>query len=109
MGVLTFACCRGTFRRRACGRVVGRPSEKHPNLKVACLGGPNLQAAGAQLLYDMTAVSIVGFVEVAKHYGFFKGLFNRTDWIEKYRPLHICFVDYPGFNLRLADQLVGVA
>ena len=54
----------------------------------------------------MTAVSIVGFVEVAKHYGFFKGLFNRTlDWIEKYRPLHICFVDYPGFNLRLADQL----
>ena len=80
--------------------------KKHPNLKVACLGGPNLQAAGAQLLYDMTAVSIVGFVEVAKHYGFFKGLFNRTlDWIEKYRPLHICFVDYPGFNLRLADQL----
>ncbi len=81
--------------------------KKNPNLKVACLGGPNLQAAGAQLLYDMTAVSIVGFVEVAKHYGFFKGLFNRTlDWIERYRPLHICFVDYPGFNLRVAEQLV---
>lgn len=79
---------------------------KHPGLKIACLGGVELQAAGAQLLYDLTAVSIVGFVEVVKHYGFFKSLFNRTlDWIERYQPKHICFVDYPGFNLRLAEQL----
>lgn len=77
-----------------------------PELQVACLGGVELEAAGAQLLYELTAVSIVGFVEVAKHYGFFKALFERTlDWIEQYRPKHICFVDYPGLNLRLADQL----
>lgn len=79
---------------------------QHPGLKVACLGGVQLQAAGAQLLYDLTAVSIVGFVEVVRHYGFFKGLFERTlAWIEQYRPKHICFVDYPGFNLRLAAKL----
>jgi lipid-A-disaccharide synthase len=73
---------------------------------VACLGGPALQAAGAQLLYDLTAVSIVGFVEVLKHYNFFKALFDRTlEWIECFPPRQICFVDYPGFNLRLADQL----
>jgi len=79
---------------------------KQPDLKVACLGGVELQAAGAQLLYDLTAVSIVGFVEVVRHYNFFKGLFDRTlDWIERYQPKHICFVDYPGFNLRLAEQL----
>lgn len=77
-----------------------------PDLKVACLGGVELQAVGAQLLYDLTAVSIVGFVEVVRHYNFFKGLFDRTlEWIETYQPKHICFVDYPGFNLRLADQL----
>ena len=75
-------------------------------LKIACLGGPKLAAAGAQLLYDLTAVSIVGFVEVARHYGFFKELFNQTlDWIERYQPKHICLVDYPGFNLRIADQM----
>lgn len=80
---------------------------KHPGLKVACLGGVELQAAGAQLLYDLTAVSIVGFVEVVRHYSFFKSLFDRTlEWIERYRPKHICFVDYPGFNLRLAEQLL---
>lgn len=79
---------------------------KQPDLKVACLGGVELQAAGAQLLYDLTAVSIVGFVEVLRYYKFFKGLFDRTlDWIERYEPKHICFVDYPGFNLRLAEQL----
>lgn len=79
---------------------------RQPDLKVACLGGVELQAAGAQLLYDLTAVSIVGFVEVLKHYHFFKSLFDRTlNWIEQYRPKHICFVDYPGFNLRLAEQL----
>ena len=79
---------------------------KQPNLKVVCLGGVELQASGAQLLYDLTAVSIVGFVEVMRNYNFFKGLFDRTlDWIERYEPKHICFVDYPGFNLRLAEQL----
>ncbi len=81
---------------------------KQLDLKVACLGGVELQAAGAQLLYDLTAVSIVGFVEVVRHYNFFKDLFNRTlDWIERYQPKHICFVDYPGFNLRLAEQLAA--
>jgi lipid-A-disaccharide synthase len=80
---------------------------KKPNLKIACLGGEELQAAGAQLLYDLTAVSVVGFAEVVRHYGFFKALFDRTlDWIERYRPKHICFVDYPGFNLRVAEQLL---
>ncbi len=86
--------------------VVADLLEKNPKLKVACLGGVELQAVGAQLLYDLTEVSIVGFVEVVRHYSFFKSLFDRTlEWIERYQPKHVCFVDYPGFNLRLAAQL----
>ena len=81
---------------------------KYPDLKVASLGGCKLQAAGAQLLYDLTSVSIVGFVEVIRHYKFFKGIFNQTlDWIESYQPKHVCFIDYPGFNLRLAQKLAS--
>jgi lipid-A-disaccharide synthase len=80
--------------------------ERDPNLQVACLGGRHLAAAGAQLLYDLSAVSVVGFVEVLKRYAFFKSLFEATlDWIETHRPRQICFVDYPGFNLRIAQQL----
>ena len=77
-----------------------------PELTVVCLGGERLRNAGAQLLYDLTQVSVVGFVEVIKHYNSFRKLFNETlDWIERYEPKHICFVDYPGFNLRLAKEL----
>lgn len=87
-------------------QLVAELKARDPQLKVACLGGGKLEAAGAQLLYDLTAVSIVGFVEVLKHYKFFKALFQQTlDWIERYPPRQICFVDYPGFNLRLAGQL----
>ena len=79
---------------------------ERPGLRVACLGGERLRAAGAQLLYDLTAVSVVGLVEVLRHYGFFRALFERVlEWIAAHRPRHICFVDYPGFNLRLAAQL----
>ena len=79
---------------------------QRPGLKVACLGGARLQAAGAQLLYDLTQVSVVGFVEVLVHYDFFKTLLQHVlDWIEQYQPRHICLVDYPGFNLRLAQEL----
>jgi len=87
-------------------RMVRELKAKQPGLVVAAMGGPELAAAGAQLLHDLTASSVVGFVEVLKHYGFFKALFEETlRWIGEHRPRAVCFVDYPGFNLRLAAQL----
>jgi len=80
--------------------------ERRPTGAVAALGGPALKEAGAQLLYDLTDLSVVGLVEVLKHYGEFKDLFVKTlSWIEHYRPKVVCLVDYPGFNLRLAAAL----
>lgn len=80
--------------------------ESQPNLKIACLGGPRLKASGAELIYNLVDHSVFGFVDVLKNYAFFKHLFNQClDWIERYRPKHICLVDYPGFNLRLAKAL----
>lgn len=76
---------------------------KDPSIVVAALGGPALAEAGAQLLYDLTASSVVGLVEVLKNYSFFKHLFSEVlRWIETYQPRAVCFVDYPGMNLRLA-------
>lgn len=87
-------------------RMVRELRAKQPRLRICALGGPELEAAGAQLLHDMTATSVVGFVEVLKHYSFFKALFDATlAWIGKHRPRAVCFVDYPGFNLRLAAEL----
>lgn len=79
---------------------------KRAGITVAAMGGPALEKAGAQLLYDMTASSVVGIVEVLKNYPFFKALFDELlDWIAEHRPRAICFVDYPGLNLRLAKAL----
>ena len=77
-----------------------------PELRICALGGPALAAAGAQLLHDLTDSSVVGLVEVLKNLRFFRQLFAATlRWIEQYRPRAVCFIDYPGFNLRMARAL----
>jgi lipid-A-disaccharide synthase len=87
-------------------RVIENLRQRKPGLRVAALGGGEMREAGAQLLFDMTRFSAVGLVEVLSHYGFYRELFTRVlAWIRLHRPRLICFVDYPGFNLRLASAL----
>jgi lipid-A-disaccharide synthase len=79
---------------------------KQPELRIAAVGGPEMEKAGAQLLFDLTSFSVVGLVEVLKHISQFKKLHAETvGWISKYKPKAVCFVDYPGFNLRVAKAL----
>jgi len=79
---------------------------RRPDLRIAAIGGQALERAGVQLLYDLTQLSVVGFIEVAKHFNTFRKLMSATcAWIEKYRPQVVCFVDYPGFNMSLASRL----
>ena len=87
-------------------RVVEGLRRIKPGVRVAALGGPALKRAGVQVLHDMTVFSAVGLVEVVANYPFYKKLFTRTlDWIRTHRPKAVCLVDYPGFNLRLAEAL----
>ena len=87
-------------------RMVAELRTRRPGLAVCALGGKHRAAAGAPLLHDLTASSVVGLVEVLKNYPFFKVLFDETlRWIAEHRPRAVCFVDYPGFNLRLAAAL----
>ena len=86
--------------------LVGNLKKKFPNLKVAALGGKNLKESGADFLFDLVDHAVVGVFEVLKNYGFFKKLFFCTlDWISDFRPKAILLIDYPGFNLRLAEVL----
>ena len=86
--------------------LVGNLKKKFPNLKVAALGGKNLKESGADFLFDLVDHAVVGVFEVLKNYGFFKKLFGCTlQWVEEFRPKAILLIDYPGFNLRLAEVL----
>jgi lipid-A-disaccharide synthase len=88
-------------------RVVNQVLERTPHLKIAAIGGTALKKAGAQLLCDVTGSSVIGYIEVLKKYhSFFKPLFTETlRWIIEYKPKVVCFVDYGGFNIRMATAL----
>lgn len=78
----------------------------HPDWTQAALGGPALAAAGVPLIHDLTESSVVGLVEVLRHYGYFKRLFDEVvAWIREKQVRVLVLVDYPGFNLRLAQAL----
>lgn len=87
-------------------KVVGELLRARPGLRVAAFGGPQLRAAGAQLLLDMTTFSAVGIVEVLTAYPFYRRLFGRmVAWTTRWKPQVVVLVDYPGLNLRLANEL----
>ncbi len=87
-------------------RMLARLLRTEPGRKISALGGDQLRLAGAQLLHDLTASSVVGLVEVLRNYGYFRRLFAAlVNWIDEYRPRVVCLVDYPGLNLRLAAAL----
>ena len=87
-------------------RMLSEALKLNPQLKACAFGGTALKESGVQLLYDMTGFSVVGFVEVLKNYSFFKKLLECiVNWIKTYKPKAVCFVDYPGLNLRIAERL----
>ncbi|MBD5779364.1 lipid-A-disaccharide synthase [Pelagicoccus sp. NFK12] len=81
---------------------------QRPDFKVCAIGGRHLKAAGAQVIFDLIEYSVIGLVEVLKHYGEYKQIFDETiNWIQRYRPKMVVFVDYPGMNLRIAKSLMS--
>jgi lipid-A-disaccharide synthase len=77
-----------------------------PDINVVAFGGVALKNAGADLILDMTKFSVVGLFEVLCNVFFFAKLIKQVFlWIKKNRPRIICLIDYPGFNIRLAQML----
>lgn len=70
---------------------------------VRCWGGDRMQEQGAQVVKHIRDLAIMGFVEVLKN---LRTIFRNIDFCKKdiaeYKPDVIIFVDYPGFNLRIA-------
>jgi len=70
------------------------------------MGGKAMAEAGVEILVDSTELGVVGFVEVLKHLRTFKRIFNDlVARAEKDRPDVVVLIDYPGFNLRFAEQM----
>ena len=77
-----------------------------PDLDAYGVGGPDMQAEGLRLIHDITELSVIGLVEVAKSYFRLKAVFDDlVRHVDADRPDAVVLIDYPGFNLRLATVL----
>lgn len=69
-------------------------------------GGDRMQAAGVEVVKHYRELAFMGFIEVVKNLRtIFRNLEACKTDILKFNPDVVILVDYPGFNLRLAEFL----
>ena len=67
------------------------------------MGGVEMKKAGVDILVNSSKLSVVGIVEILKHYPAIKKAFTKLKKsIETEPPDLLILIDYPEFNLRLA-------
>jgi lipid-A-disaccharide synthase len=72
-------------------------------LQATGLGGPKLQAAGCELLRDMSDLAVVGiFPALARLPQYFRLLADVERELDRQRPDAVVLIDYPGFNWHVA-------
>jgi lipid-A-disaccharide synthase len=79
---------------------------RRPGLRFVGVGGPKMEAVGAQILYPMEKLAVRGYVEVIKHYREIVGIRRRLrEHFLRERPALFIGVDAPDFNLDLEIDL----
>ncbi|HSJ01976.1 MAG: lipid-A-disaccharide synthase [Verrucomicrobium sp.] len=70
-------------------------------------GGPQMKAEGGDAILDWVEdAGVVGLWEVIKIYGWFKQkMAEALALVDREKPDAVILIDYPGFNLRLAQAL----
>ena len=77
-----------------------------PEIEISGIGGQRMRAAGADIYFDISELSIIGFTDVLKNLRKIKKVFNALlEKIDATSPDAVVLVDYPGFNLKLAQEL----
>jgi lipid-A-disaccharide synthase len=70
------------------------------------LGGPEMRAAGVDLVAESREVSVLGITEILHRLPDLRRVFRRLlDAVDARRPPLAVLVDFPGFHLRLARHL----
>ncbi|NQT00170.1 MAG: lipid-A-disaccharide synthase [Candidatus Omnitrophica bacterium] len=80
--------------------------EINPDLNICGMGGERMRQAGAEILFDIRELSIIGFTGVLTNFTKIQRRFNQLlAKIDQLRPEAVILVDYPGFNLKLAKEV----
>jgi lipid-A-disaccharide synthase len=71
------------------------------------MGGPQMRAAGVEIIVDYSEVSVFGITEVLKQLPSLRRAMRRlVDEAQRRRPPLAILTDFPGFHLRLARKLL---
>ena len=70
------------------------------------MGGPQMRAAGVEIIADYSEVSVVGITEVVKRLpSLVRAMRHLVDEAQRRKPPLAILTDFPGFHLRLARKL----
>jgi len=74
-----------------------------PTIECYGIGGTQMQQAGVDIHTNVSELSVVGLVEVLKHYPRLRKILNKTkDSLKQKKPDLLILIDSPDFNLPLA-------
>ena len=86
--------------------LAGALKKINPEIKITGIGSDLLRSAGVEIFYEIKGLSVMGFFDVLKKLPKFLALKKLIlSKIDVLKPDAIIFVDFSGFNLRLAKTI----
>ncbi|MBM4168556.1 MAG: lipid-A-disaccharide synthase [Ignavibacteria bacterium] len=83
--------------------VVRELKSRDASLDIFGVGGDKMQKEGADLIYHVREIAVMGFWEVLRHLPIIRSMKHTlTQLLTLRRPDLVVLIDYPGFNLRFA-------
>jgi lipid-A-disaccharide synthase len=80
--------------------------QKRMDVALFGMGGPQMRAAGVDVITDYSEVSVVGITEILRHLpSLIRAMRRLVSEAERRKPPLATLTDFPGFHLRLARKL----
>jgi lipid-A-disaccharide synthase len=80
--------------------------KQRADVKIFGMGGPQMRAAGVDIVTDYSEVSVVGITEILSHLpSLIRAMRRLVNEAERRQPTLAVLTDFPGFHLRLARKL----
>jgi lipid-A-disaccharide synthase len=80
--------------------------KERADIEIFGMGGPQMRAAGVDIVTDYSEVSVVGITEILSHLpSLIRAMRHLVQEAERRKPAFAILTDFPGFHLRLARKL----
>jgi lipid-A-disaccharide synthase len=80
--------------------------QQRGDFEIFGMGGPQMHAAGVEIIADYSEVSVVGITEIVSHLpSLVRAMRRLSSEAQRRKPVFAILTDFPGFHLRLARKL----